>query len=763
VIRALTIASVLCAMSVAGQPILFVARHQYAPDHHNTETFFQCGEINTAKYRSGSALRLFDPQTKQVRTILDAGPTGLVRDPEVSFDGKRIIFSMRRNIADDTHIYEINADSTGLRQLTFAKGVSDIDPLYLPDDSILFVSTREPKYCMCNRHIMGNIFRMDVDGANIHQIGKSTLHEGHPSLMPDGRVLYDRWEYVDRNFGDAQALWVVNPDGTQHAIFWGSNLSSPGAVIDGRAVPGTPYTLAVFCACHDRPWGAVALLDRRQGVDTRESVIRTWPAEAINLFKKGGFDSNKKLTPKYEDPYPLDAKRFLVSRQITPGDEKMGIYLVDADGNETLLYEECGAGLQPAQSANNNGQVANLPHSTFGCFDPMPLAPRPRPPVIPTRRDYRNKTGTFYVQDVYTGTHMDGVERGSVKWLRVIESPEKRSWTHPVWEGQGIQAPGMNWHNFESKRILGAVPVESDGSAYFEVPSDRFVFFQLLDERRMMVQSMRSGTIIQSGETQGCVGCHENRTAGMVPSKATLAMRRPASKLNGWHGPPRDFDFLTEVQPVLTKHCLPCHDYGKAGAKRFVLAPDRDFVFNAAYIELWAKKIITCVGGGPAEIQPPKSWGSHASRLISAARKYKLTAEEMDRLITWVDLNAPFYPSYLCAFPNNLTGRCPLDNSQVKRLSQLTGVDLTKHDGHNTLKHPWISFDRPEFSPILATVTNGFDEALAIIRDGQRKLEQAGVSAADKARDRKYEQRAAIEQRNRLAILEGRKVYDERP
>jgi hypothetical protein len=357
---------------------------------------------------------------------------------------------------------------------------------------------------------------------------------------------------------------------------------------------------------------------------------------------------------------------------------------------------------------------------------------------------------------------MDGVKRGEVKWLRVVESPEKRSWCRAAWFGQGSQSPAMNWHNFENKRILGTVPVESDGSAYFEVPSDRYVFFQLLDERKMMVQSMRSGTIIQSGETQGCVGCHENRTAGMVPSNATLAMRRAPSKLDGWYGPPRDFDFLTEVQPVLNKHCLRCHDYGKPGAKKFVLAPDRDFVFNAAYIELWSKKIITCVGAGPAEIQPPKSWGSHASRLISAARKYKLTAEEMDRLITWVDLNAPFYPSYLSAFPDNLAGRCPLDNAQIKRLAELTGVDLNKHASHDKLKHTWISFDRPELSPILAGVGNGRDEALTILRDGQRKLKDAALCAADKARDDKYEQRAAIERRNREAICAGRKIYDEK-
>ena len=730
-------------------PILFVVRHQYAPDHHNTETFFQRGEINTASYRPGGALKVFDPKTKQVRTLVDAGTTGLVRDPEVSFDGKKIVFSMRKSIEDDTHIYEINADGTGLRQLTFAKGVSDIDPLYLPDGGILFVSTREPKYCMCNRHIMGNLFRMEADGANIHQIGKSTLHEGHPSLLEDGRVLYDRWEYVDRNFGDGQALWTVNPDGTQHAIFWGSNVSSPGGVIDGRALPGSPLMLCIWVACHDRPWGAVALIDRRQGVDTRESVVRTWPSTAVNLFKRGGFDSNKGLEPKYEDPFPLDDKRFLVSRQTGKG-ELMGIYLVDLDSNETLLHVE-----EP------------------GCFDPMPLAPRPRPPVIPTRRDWRNEPGKFYVQDVYTGTHMAGVERGSVKSLRVVESPEKRFWIQPAWGGQGAQAPAMNWHNFENKRILGTVPVEADGSAYFEVPSDRYVFFQLLDANGMMVQSMRTGTIIQSGETQGCVGCHENRTAGLVPSRATQAMRRPADKLADWHGQAREFSFLTEVQPVFNRHCVGCHDFGKPAGKALILAPDRDFVFNATYIELWAKGIIHCVGAGPAEIQPSKSWGSHASKLIQTLQKghhdVKLTAEELDRLVTWVDLNAPYYPSYLCAYPGNLAGRCPLENAQVKRLAELTGVNLGRHDGHSTIQHLWISFDRPKLSPILAG-TSGVarEEALAIIRAGQQKLKETPEAdqpdfvacEVDQTRDAKYRQRAEVEAANRRAIREGMKLYD---
>ena len=270
---------------VCGQPIVFVVRKQYKPDHHNTETMFQTGEINTEKFEGNSALKAVDLVAGRTRTIL-ASPEGIIRDPDVSFDGKKILFSMRRNRADDYHLYEIDADGGNLRQLTVGAGLTDIDPIYLPDGRICFTSTREPKYCMCNRHIMGNLYTMDADGSNMVQIGHSTLHEGHSSLMPDGRILYDRWEYVDRNFGDAQGVWTVNPDGTNHAIYWKNNTNSPGAVLDARAIPGTERFIGVFSSCHDRPWGALAIVDRRLGLDLKQPVVRTWPAGAIDLVGK---------------------------------------------------------------------------------------------------------------------------------------------------------------------------------------------------------------------------------------------------------------------------------------------------------------------------------------------------------------------------------------------------------------------------------------------------------------------------------------------
>lgn len=746
---------------VSAQPILFVVRRQYRPDHHNTATFFPnaAHEYNNGAFTGGGALKLFDLGKSGAVEILLQFPEGVARDPEVHFSGRKIVFSLRRDARDSYHIYEVNCDGTGLKQLTFARDVDDLDPLYLPDDSIVFSSTREPKYCMCNRHIMANLFRMDADGANIHQIGKSTLFEGHGSLMPDGRILYDRWEYVDRNFGDAQALWTVNPDGSDHALYWGNNTASPGAVIDARIIPGTGQAVCVFGSCHDRPWGALALIDPALGLDGRPPVVRTWPAEAIELVQRDGweiFDAFTRLRFKYEDPYPLSEKYFLCSRMTGDG-ERTGLYLLDVFGNEIRLHSE-----------------------PPGCFDPMPLGPRTRPAMIAQRRDFESQEGYFYVADVYQGASMAGVKPGTVKYLRVVESPEKRFWTEPSWGGQGQEAPAMNWHDFNNKRILGTVPVEVDGSASFAAPAEKFVYFQLLDDNGMMIQSMRSGTMIQPGERASCIGCHEDHRRVQPPENGNTprALRRSPDRLNGWHGPPRLFNYMAEVQPVLNRHCLSCHDFGQEAGDILNLAPDRGLVFNTSYNELWRRGFIKAIGAGPSDAQQAYTWGSHASKLVSALRRehcrVKLTPEEFDRVVTWIDINAPYYPTYASAYPENLSGRSPLNNGQLERLEQLTGVPLRQLASHTGNRGPQISFDRPKLSPCLAKISDrknpDYMEALAIIRAGKEMLARRPEADGegfqpcplDQWREEKYLTRQAAEQRSRAAIRKGEKVYDQR-
>lgn len=739
--------------------LIYTTRNQYAPDHHNTATLFQKGEINDFKFDPGSALHAVNLRSGTKRILIESD-SGIVRDPELSYDGTRIIFSYRQTEADDYHIYEMPAKGGALTQLTFATAISDIDPIYLPDGNIVFSSTREPKYCMCNRHIMANLYRMEADGANIVQLGKNTLFEGHATLLHDGRILYDRWEYVDRNFGDAQGLWTVNPDGTNHAIFYGNNTNSPGGVIDARAVPGSNQVICVFGSCHDRPWGALALLDRTQGVDGEEAVTTIWPDSARQLIGRGNWDQFMALEVRYEDPYPLDDTYFLCSRTIhmdkegnRPINEKMGIYLVDRFGNEVLLHE-----------------------ADDSCFDPIVLSSRIKEPVIPVRAKYDASPGYFYVQNVYEGTHMEGVEAGSVKYFRVVESPPKRTYTQAGWKGQGEQAPGMNWHSFENKKVLGEAPVEKDGSVYVEIPANKFVYFQLLDADKKMIQSMRSGTMVQSGEVRGCIGCHEDRLSVPV-NQPTLpvAMRKPPVSMVSSGEESENFNYASQVQPIFDKHCMDCHDLNSNNKSGLILAGDKNPFFNASYVDLYVKKMIRPIGGGPAEIQAAYSWGSHASKLTSVIENKHhgtvLSSCEKETIYTWLDLNGVYYPFYESAYSTHPAGRSPLTQDELQRLGELTHVNFEQLNAHSRQLGPQISFERPKLSPCLNNLSSNsaaFREAIAIIAKGQKRLadtpraEMDGFEPSVEQQEmlKKYIDRMEQENASRKAISTGEKQYD---
>jgi hypothetical protein len=794
------------------QPILFVAREQYRSDHHNTATMFQKGEINAGSFRGGSQLKIWNPKDNSVEVLLNV-PEGIVRDPCSSFDAKKVLVSVRKNKDDDYHIYEFVIDTKELKQLTSLSGVSDIDPLYLPSGEIVFSSTREPKYCMCNRHIMCNLYKMNWDGSNVQQIGKSTLFEGHSSLTPDGRILYDRWEYVDRNFGDAQGVWVTTTDGFNHSIWWGNNTSTPGAIIDSKMLPGSSSVfITTFSSCHDRPWGAIALVDRQLGIDGKQAVLQTFPPDAINLVEDKQvyslnevfqYDTFRKINPKFEDPFPLSADWFLAAGTFGQS-EKTGIYLLGRDGTMALVFED---------------------PSTAGCFDPIPLKETTPPQVNTQKADLSKNTGTFYVSNVYEGLGMSEVKKGTVKELRVIESPEKQTWSSKGWSnGHGEQAPGMNWFEFINKRVLGTVPVEEDGSVNFTVPADTFVYFQLLDESGRMIQTMRSGTIIRPGETNGCTGCHEDRlTVVPPPPKTPLALTRPPRNLTPWYGEPRLFSYVKEVQPVFDKYCVQCHDYGKPAAQGLNLAGDLNTIFNTSYVELNKKQLVKPIGAGPHIKLKPLAWGSTRSKLadvilyghksispstngavngeeIDAKRKEfgiyidgKTNREAADRVITWIDLNAPYYPVYQTSFPNNRFGRSPLTDEQLNRLSELCGFKEQIKSGGSSGQLPldWaISFTRPELSPCLSHIkpntvspstnnpispsTNGavnnmaHKEALSIIESGKTALQKTprgddgtiALTESDIKRMEKYRQLKDAENKFRSAIEKNEKLFD---
>jgi hypothetical protein len=491
-----------------------------------------------------------------------------------------------------------------------------------------------------------------------------------------------------------------------------------------------------------------------------------------------------RLPLKYENPFPLSDKYFLVSRMLAAGSREMGLFLVDVFGNEILLH-----------------------HEAPGCFEPLPLAARSRPPVIPEQTDLAAEEGTLYVYSVYRGEKMDAVRPGTVKALRIVEAPAKLS--HPI-NGHGDwNAPGdpeshhptaVNWNHYNAKRVLGTVPVEADGSAYFQVPAGRFLYFQLLDERGMMVHSMRSGTTLQPGERQGCVGCHDYRST--VPARELpLAMQRAPSTIQPWYGPPRNFSYLAEVQPVLDRQCAGCHDFGRQ-APAVNLSGDLGLVFNASYVALMArspdlwrpprpgepKPLVSSIGAGPVPVVGPYSWGSHRSRLIdlllAGHENVQLSPEDFDRIVTWIDLNAPYYPDHHDYYSANTFGRSPLEHAQLLQLGRLvlaaprgndfgwnsvtdyTGSPLGRRMAAGELP---INFTRPEQSACLRAFPGpadpGYQQALALIRSGQEMLarhprvDMPGFvpCVADQQRLDYHALRQEINEANRRAIVEGRR------
>jgi hypothetical protein len=519
--------------------------------------------------------------------------------------------------------------------------------------------------------------------------------------------------------------------------------------------------LCIFGSCHDRPWGALALIDRSRGVDGKEAVVKIWPDHARELIGEGDWDTFMQLDTRYEDPFPLSRSQFLVSKSILleknaghhPVREKMGIYLVDLSGKEILIHEDV----------------------SLSCFDPMPLEARERPREIPTARRFDDSPGNFYVQDVYEGTHMDHVERGAVKYLRVVESPEKRTYTEAAWGGQGQQAPGVNWHSFEIKRVLGTVPVEEDGSANFTVPSGKFLYFQLLDEDKKMIQTMRSGVIIHPGETNGCIGCHEDRlSAPLNLTRMPMALRKSPYNIDQENNQEPVFSYVEKVQPIFDRHCISCHDFQKPAASKLILAGDRNPYFNASYVDLHVKKLIRCIGGGPAQLQQAYAWGSSRSRLVEVLeaghQDIILSREEMETLYTWIDLNGVYYGSYESAYPHNPAGRSPLTAEELDKLGKLTGVDFSKLAGFNRSLGPQISFERPELSPCLAGLQQRkpYEEALQIILQGKQRLQETPRADMENfvpceehlAQLDKYNICLQREEENRKAISEGRSFYE---
>jgi hypothetical protein len=596
----------------------------------------------------------------KVRQLAPDRPGSFWR-PDLSFDGQRVLFCFKPHDEKSFHLYEMNLDGTGLRQLTDSD-YDDVDPIYLPDGHILFTTTRGNSHVRCGPFIYSYILaRCDADGRNIYLISCNGEPDFVPALLNDGRVIYSRWEYSDKALWRVQSLWTTRQDGTGTAVFWGNQSVWPDHLAEPRPIPGSRRVMFAGVGHHDWCSGSIGIVDPDKGLNFPHGLTKVtrelrWPECSLPPVDPGESEAYHAAGhfTGYKTPLPLGEKDFLVSAR---GDEgKFRLYLMDVDGNRELIYE--GA------------------HHIWHALPVKARTPPPRHSDLVawpgTGKDRQpSKPGVFFCSDVYEG--VPDLPRGSVKFLRVFQLDYK---TYTTWKKTYRHAgPAVSIVQEEGvKRILSEVPVERDGSAYFKVPPGRALYFQLLDEHRRCLQIMRSFAGLMPGEVRGCVGCHESHSA--APARNTgLALRRAPTELTPPPWGEESISYERFVQPVLDRYCGKCHQGDRDPKARqqldLTLRPGVD-VFKEPYLTLvgpagwgnpFAKKDQPGCGiavaipvesmhptmNNPAALATlrPKQFLSPASRLIDLAmsgQHYDVKVDELSlrRLIAWVDACAPY-------------------------------------------------------------------------------------------------------------------------
>jgi len=640
--------------------LLFVKRYTYQSNHYYTDY------INGCRYFGGNLCAL-DLGTGEVVELAPSLAGGIFGRFDLSFDGKRVLFDHKRAIGEGFRIWEVGVDGTGLRQVTFPPvdeslriatykineeyqhHTDDMQPCYLPDGGICFISTRCEFGILCDSPDLFTatvLYRMDMDGGHMEKLTNSSVSEASPCLTNDGRILYTRWEYVDKGAVCVKCLWAMNPDGTGSEEVFGNDIALPPTLLHGLPIPGCNDRFVVMGTphCPQSGVGAVIRVDTSKDIRTRAPM--TYITPDVDIREEGGFHHLRngrwvkdELGPLYADAYPLDDSFYLVScNPDTPWNDPTGygLYLIDEFGDRVPIYRD------PDTS----------------CWQPVPLVSRPTPPPWPCSQHdgAASATGTLIMANVYEG--LSGVERRTIKYLRVMEQvprpwSARRRWDGDLYDQQ--HAVITKGTHLGLKVLRGIVPVEEDGSAHFTVPADRNLYFQALDEDFMEVQRMRTYINVRPGETRSCIGCHTPKPEA-PPQAMPQALTRPPSELGPQPGEvaPRPLYYPTDVQPVLDRHCVSCHS-GESPAAGLDLSGEMTELFSRSYESILARNLVPIIGEnhpkvGNAEPVPPRTLGSHASRLIALVRDghqgVRLTREELVELTTWVDSNGQFYGSY---------------------------------------------------------------------------------------------------------------------
>jgi hypothetical protein len=690
---------------------LFVKRKQYSSDHYYTD-------INNGtspdRFLPENGIYIYNVRTRSERPVVKAaampGGKGFIGKISLSFDAKKILFDFRENPGAGFRVWEVGVDGSGLRQVSspppdeaekaarWHKGwhTDDIHPNYLQDGKIIFSSTRCEHTVLCGGSgalVAPTLHRMDADGSRVEQLSNSPVSEFCPLVLDDGRVMYHRWEYVDKGARVAKVVWAMNPDGSRPQELFGLADDDTTIYMYPQPLPGSNRRFVCVGTCHFPQGGCVGsilLVDYGMGVrqrgpdpnepgyvqnDERDPVINLTPHAFVPRRSEPGWmfrtpdgkfvmDKDGRKGHLYTHPFPVTDKTFLVSYKVNPADHykdvanAYAIYLLDTEGRH-----------RPVHSDPN-----------LSCWHATPLVPRPVPPQVQTTRDAKaaaDNQAVCIVANVYQG--MDGVQPGEIKWLRINEAVPRywstgRRWSPSLSSSSWKAAlwPRVQW---------GVVPVEKDGSAHFLVPANRDIFFQALDENFREVQRERTYVNYAPGETRACSGCHgqASRTTPADNATTRIALKRPPSvpqpqpcdlKENGGDGlAGQAVHYPTDIQPIFDAKCVSCHG-AKDPAGKLRLTGEITEYYNTSYEELAKKQLAGPIipeftsfqqgdrGNWNGAYLPPKSLGCYKSELaavLTTAAHPKnakddhtkmLTPRELMILCRWVDSNYQFYGTY---------------------------------------------------------------------------------------------------------------------
>jgi len=594
-----------------------------------------------------------------VKVLLEGKlPKGDYRKPVLDFDGKKIAFAFcdleanpSKKDAWQYFLWECNVDGSGLKQITGGPEddratwedratvvIEDFDPCYLPNNDIVFISTRSQTFGRCHgsryspTYLVYRLYRGNGK-YEIKQLSFGEANEWDPSVLENGRIVYSRWDYINRHDVRFQSLWTMNPDGTGIAHYHGNYSPSPCKQSQCKAIPNSKKSVFIADAHHSYSAGSVVVFDPLKGEDGWEPLTRVTPERS---FPECGDPYGGGTSCTYASPYPISENLFFVSRlprkQAWQGrrdddtDARYEIYLIDSLGGRELVYKD----------------------DTTSCFAPIPLRPTKKPALRPSMVDVREKedVGTFYVQNVYDCRQP--FEPGSAKWLRV----------NKIYGQLTRGKPYLSTANNEIlKECLGYVPINKDGSVAFKAPSGFPLQLQVCDDKKMAVMTMRSFVTLQKGEMTSCTGCHEPREAAPTTGYGSPPARITVKEIQRTPGPQYDggFSFARSVQPILDRHCIKCHGLKKK-EKNISLVGTPSGNGNAAYKCLVSdgNRIKVAYRNRETAFSVPREYyaaaGTFAKHLLENEKHKKniadVTPEEMTRIIEWLDLNGQYYGDY---------------------------------------------------------------------------------------------------------------------